>query len=52
VLTWNSDADGLFQLDCTELEQIWLALCGSDEERNEAPIATRPAPPPATSATA
>ena len=37
VLVWNSDADSLFQMDCTELEQIWLALCGSDEERNEAP---------------
>ena len=37
VLAWNSDADGLFQLDCSELEQLWLALCGSDEERNEAP---------------
>lgn len=37
VQTWSNDADGLFQLDCTELEAIWLAMCGADEERNEAP---------------
>jgi hypothetical protein len=37
VQTWSNDADGLFQLDCTELDAIWLALCGADEERNEAP---------------
>ncbi|KAB2911802.1 MAG: hypothetical protein F9K40_00110 [Kofleriaceae bacterium] len=37
VQTWSKDADSLFQMDCTELEAIWLAMCGADEERNESP---------------
>lgn len=31
------DARALFLLDCTELENLWLALCGADEEPNESP---------------
>ena len=37
VDTWNTDAAALFQLDCTQLEAMWLALCGADEEPNEWP---------------
>lgn len=37
VDAWNTDARSLFVMDCTELDAIWLAMCGADEERNESP---------------
>ena len=37
VDVWVADAVSLFQLDCTQLDALWLALCGADEEPNEWP---------------